>query len=380
MPQAEKLQTIRRGIELFKDAGVLFLYTETPLHAGSGSSLKVVDLPIQRERHTNFPIVQSGGIKGVFRDEACQQKGPNDTDWKKKIKQVFGPEEGADEHAGALAFTDAKLLLFPVRSLKGVFAWITCPTILHRMKREFAFIKQPVSWKVPSMPSEDRALVCQDPKVAVEVRNTQGQGTQKKIVLEEFAWTVDENDQLGTIAQWISQHAFPPAPQPKKKPGNPGQGGQTQEKADDPYAYWRNRVASHLVLLGDDDFTQFVTMATEVISRIRIDDKTGVVERGALWNEEHLPSESLLYTLTLATEPRGSGPLAKAEEVLGFLGTVVERAQWVQIGGDETVGRGIVRVTPYALKPTSNQQGGGHAHDKRESEQQLADAGTRAGE
>jgi hypothetical protein len=33
---------------MFKQVKLLFLYTETPLHVGSGSSLGTVDLPIQR--------------------------------------------------------------------------------------------------------------------------------------------------------------------------------------------------------------------------------------------------------------------------------------------------------------------------------------------
>ena len=43
---------------MFQKANLLFLYTETPLHVGSGSSLGTVDLPIQREHHTNLPMVQ----------------------------------------------------------------------------------------------------------------------------------------------------------------------------------------------------------------------------------------------------------------------------------------------------------------------------------
>jgi len=34
---------------MFKESKLLFLYTETPLHVGSGNSLGVVDLPIQLE-------------------------------------------------------------------------------------------------------------------------------------------------------------------------------------------------------------------------------------------------------------------------------------------------------------------------------------------
>ena len=36
---------------------MLFLYVETPLHAGSGRGLGTVDLPIQRERATGYPMI-----------------------------------------------------------------------------------------------------------------------------------------------------------------------------------------------------------------------------------------------------------------------------------------------------------------------------------
>ena len=60
---------------MFKEQGILFLYTETPLHAGSGTSVGTVDLPIQRERHTDYPLIQGSGIKGGLRDLAYQVKG-----------------------------------------------------------------------------------------------------------------------------------------------------------------------------------------------------------------------------------------------------------------------------------------------------------------
>ena len=50
-----------------KDFSVAVMYAVTPCHAGSGSALGVVDLPIQRERHTNWPVIQASGVKGAFR-------------------------------------------------------------------------------------------------------------------------------------------------------------------------------------------------------------------------------------------------------------------------------------------------------------------------
>ena len=53
---------------MFKQAKPLFLIVETPLHAGSGTDLGIVDLPIQREKHTDYPKVEASGLKGAIRE------------------------------------------------------------------------------------------------------------------------------------------------------------------------------------------------------------------------------------------------------------------------------------------------------------------------
>ena len=55
---------------MFEAMRMLFIYVETPLHAGTGRGLGAVDQPIQRERTTGYPIVQASSIKGRLRAEA----------------------------------------------------------------------------------------------------------------------------------------------------------------------------------------------------------------------------------------------------------------------------------------------------------------------
>ncbi len=50
-----------------ENSTIMSLYAVSPVHAGSGSSMGVVDLPIQRERHTNWPHIQASGVKGAMR-------------------------------------------------------------------------------------------------------------------------------------------------------------------------------------------------------------------------------------------------------------------------------------------------------------------------
>jgi CRISPR-associated protein Cmr4 len=310
---------------MFKKAKVLFLYTETPLHTGSGSSLSVVDLPIQRERHTNLPMVQASGLKGSLRNYAedlaknitnGKVKGVNIPNIDDKIKLVFGPEKEGSEHAGALSFTDARLLLFPVRSLKGIFAWVTCPSVLQRFVRDLTIAGLTQTLTVPSV-GENEASVTNSSEVTVD----------NKVILEEFSFDAKDSEEdkkkATEIADWLSKNAIPQS---------------------DEYKPWREKITKNLVILPDNAFRDFTEFSTEVIARTKIQSETKTVAPGALWYEEHLPSDTLLYSLALASDPLGTkvNGLNSADDVLTFL-TSLEIDRF-QLGGDETVGRGIVKL------------------------------------
>ncbi|MCX6916527.1 MAG: RAMP superfamily CRISPR-associated protein, partial [Verrucomicrobia bacterium] len=48
---------------------ILYLFTRTPLHVGAGASVGAIDQPVQRERHTGFPIIPASSLKGTFADQ-----------------------------------------------------------------------------------------------------------------------------------------------------------------------------------------------------------------------------------------------------------------------------------------------------------------------
>src|SRR5947209_1340089 len=52
---------------------LLGIHALTSLHAGTGTALGVIDLAIQRERHTGWPMVAGSALKGILRD-ACREK------------------------------------------------------------------------------------------------------------------------------------------------------------------------------------------------------------------------------------------------------------------------------------------------------------------
>lgn len=104
-----------------KAAALLILHAHSGIHAGTGQELGTVDLPIQRERVTNFPVIRGSSLKGALRQALFDRGMDSNT-----ITTIFGPESNnASDHAGAIVVGDARLVLFPMRSLRGTFAWTT---------------------------------------------------------------------------------------------------------------------------------------------------------------------------------------------------------------------------------------------------------------
>ena len=324
---------------MFKQAKPLFLIVETPLHAGSGSDLGIVDLPIQREKHTDYPKIEASGLKGSIR-EIFDAKAKSGKIKNEEVTLAFGPDQG-DLHAGALGFTDARLLLFPVKSVKGVFAWVTCPAVLERFKHDLSICQRSIDFvdKIPdanTVPDNSGLLVIDEEKDEEEDKQE-----DKKIVLEEYTFPVTPNNACDDVAEWIAKNVLP---------------------SDQSYNYWRKKMKKDIIVLSDDDFRDFVMLSTEVIARTKIDSEKGTVANGMLWYEEYLPTDSILYSLALTTplfvdegkkkgtifEITGQVPdknLKEAKKIMEFFTKGLPDI--IQIGGNATIGKGIVRTHVY---------------------------------
>ncbi|WP_374488962.1 type III-B CRISPR module RAMP protein Cmr4 [Zoogloea sp.] len=275
------------------------LHALSALHVGTGQGVGVVDLPIARARATNLPLVPGSAIKGVLRDELGAKL--NET----LTNTLFGPASTADSaHAGALAVGDAHLLLLPVRSYSGVVAFATCPFILQRYARDLAVSAPslpPVGAETAALP-KDSALLAGD-----------------KVLLEDLDLKAMKGE-LGTEkwAELIADALYP------------------GKDAD----AWRKEFTKHFAILPDGVFAFLADTATEIRARVRIDDATRTVDDGALWYEENLPAESVLWGVIGVSRSRNKGHEATAPELAKQLpcGEIT-----LQIGGKHTVGRGLCR-------------------------------------
>lgn len=312
---------------MYRTAHPLFIICNTPTHVGSGSELGVVDLPIQRERHTGFPKFEASSLKGSLR-EAFERSKKVD---KLTIHRVFGYDsdsassevnkvipEKERQFAGAIGFTDARLLLFPVKSWKGVFAWVTCLRALKQFQSDMQLANPEFRIKDldgAHLSNSETYLFASDSNVR--------EGS--KVLLEEY--TFDISNELNGVVQiegvnfpdWLAQHLF----------GNDG-------------SYWSEKIKKDIVVLPDNDFKDFVNLSTEVITRTKIDNNTGTVAQGALFNEEYLSTESILYSLVLTTNEFKEKDRLEANQVYDFFASNLNEIKTIQIGANATLGKGIV--------------------------------------
>lgn len=261
------------------------LHALSPLHVGTGQSADIVDLPIARQRATNIPYVPGSALKGVLRS-AFEGKADQVT--------IFGPATAdASEHAGSLVAGDALLLALPVRSFKGTFVWATSPLLLRLARRDLPELE------VPALRDLKRAVVSDGDRSLHD---------NKFLYLEDLdlpAAQSDEVKRLGAkIDGWLG------------------------------YGDW---VQNRLAVVDDETMTFLLETCTQLDTRVRINNSTRTVATGALWIEESLPAESLLWGVLAADTVRQKDAALTPSEALD---RVFEVGETLQVGGKATVGRG----------------------------------------
>jgi CRISPR-associated protein Cmr4 len=275
---------------------IYHLQALSALHCGTGQSAGLVDLPIARDRASNLPLVPGSSVRGVLREAITAQN-------QQLATALFGPERvqaTTGAFAGALALGDAHLLLLPVRALVGIIAYVTCPFILKRYARDVGAVAA-----IPH-PVGDLEALCTTKNV---------NQLSKKIVLEDLDLDAKISHDVERWAQSIAGIVF----------------------ANDPVA--QQDLIARMVVLPDNVFAFLAETATEVRTRIAINQTTGVVSKGALWTEENLPAETILWGVYALADSKDSSHKATAAQ----LKQSVPANALLQLGGHAGVGRGLVQ-------------------------------------
>ena len=288
---------------------LIFIHTLSPLHAGTGQGTGVIDLPIAREKPTGIPYIPGSSLKGVLRDATGAEH---------TRTVLFGAARGdvtADAAAGALQLTDLRLVLFPVRSIAGIFAWVTSPYVLRRFARDARDTGHHVP-EVPRIADLGHILTSTGSGLIVD--------EQRHVYLEDL----DLLAQMETVpavnawGAWLANLLFP------------------TETAF---------LTERFVVVHDDVLSFLLATATEITARIKLREDAKTVQQGGLWYEEALPTETILAGLAIANAHATMNVATMFAELRTL---TAERA--VQIGGKASAGRGLSRVILT--------DGGAHGH------------------
>ena len=312
-------------------AGLIYLMKAvTPLHPGAGESIiEASDLPIQRNR-LDMPIIDGpslkGGLRNRFRNKCDDEL----------IKLLFGSRpETAPLEAGSVAILDALPLLIPVRSLFGGWAYVTSPWLL------FAF-------------SNRLDIVGDDMKDASEIITAlalDGLKLKSNEVMapKNLAENIDGED----VVVLLDEYVF------KRK-----------DLSDSFNLFIRilsgfgNTLKDRLVIVSDDIIKIFLSRGIRIQQRVKLtSNKT--VDQGP-WGEEQIPPDTIMHLSILCSEGRarvsrermldlikqaGSAIIdiernvnLKPEEIRNILKNLLGKSLFFIVGGDESVGRGIVEI------------------------------------
>lgn len=278
-----------------------WIHVVTPLHVGAGRGTGFIDLPIMREKLTGWPIVPGSAVKGVWKRQ-FQLSGVGQP----LLDAAFG-KAGDEEknYAGSLVLTDARIAVFPARSLFGTFAYCTSPLVLRRLSRDMEML------------GFDRTLPLLDGPKTEEVCITSSSAVRKeeKVYLEDLDFLVKHNECCDSWADYLAGQLFP-----------------GDEKG-------RQIFKERFVILSGEVFNFLCETATEVNARVRIEDETKTVKNGGLWYEENLPVETVLAGI--AWYERVWGASGVTQESLED--TFCRQPFTCQIGGNSTIGKGYVR-------------------------------------
>lgn len=329
---------------------LLGLWAQTSIHAGAGSSIDGIDLPIQREGHNGWPCVFGSAVKGALRAKAEDLWGKKNN----SVRYVFGPDSDNEknednpktpkpsDHSGALMVGDARLLLLPVRSLTGYFKWVTCPSLLRRLQRDAERLNVKIDvYEAPPVEKLETGFWPQ---------------ADGDLFLEEYRITTQKKDLSAIITVLSGLSGIPVAD-----------------------------LTAQLVVVSDAMFTYLCQYATPVNPHIAINSATKTTKTGALWYEETLPPETVFYLALAANAVRDitedktkfdnqavrnsqAGAVlasitdtlfnrndrdlsgSKNLKVLDETVSPKKGSPYLQIGGNETVGMGWCKVTKYKEK------------------------------
>jgi CRISPR-associated protein Cmr4 len=288
---------------------LVYLYLLSPLHTG-GTTQEGNLLGIARESHTELPYIPSSSIRGRLRAslEPAKKKDieakEKEEDIEAKLKQIllFGSEIDDQKNValcalykektgkelnqltqGNLWIGDGSVLWIPVPSLSHGVIWVTSPLLLRRWAR-----LRGVEEEIPADYSTNL-------------------DNQKPVYLKDAIL------KPGELKNWDTWNIFVP---------------QTDQASG----------IKSVLVLPDKHCATLIQMALWRQVKVKLDEHKTV--DGGFRYEEAIPPDTLMYfPWGVTAHANGKGDDAK-----GDFGELLSNHELLQIGGQESLGRGFVQT------------------------------------
>jgi CRISPR-associated protein Cmr4 len=300
--------------EPYKSAKVVLIKSLSDLHPGIGRGTEVVDLAIQRDS-VGFPVIYSSSIKGSMKTVLYYRK--------KSLIYLLGPDQADEEkYSSPMTVMTSYMISFPVRSLKGIYTSVTCPFLLKRFAKylSMASVLNKKYGEIAKKVEEIASISEKFPATVGFMNKHVIDGLESAVLCEEVNISknlIEETGEMNYLRDLIGL-----------------------DKSES------------LISLHDDGTKALVDRSLIRIARIKLNRNKKVVEEGP-WTEEVIPVGTVFVTVLLGY---GKDYLAKclkeerSNELKNYLkdeeplDVLLREVKYLIIGGDETIGRGIVEL------------------------------------
>ncbi len=299
-----------------KNVHVLLALAITPVHAGVGQQFGAVDLPVQRDT-MDYPIIYSSSFKGALKNECvkrlseieCSNNKPCRAKEDGKCRKLFGSDASPNEGMGSVTVTDLRLLFIPARSAEKGPIYLTTRYMLDSAL-ELLNLTDSSDLK--------GALELLRSKDSSSVQGSSAQTSEPKVSVMGIA-----DVPLRDISKSALSNLF------------------TDSKL------YQSLISSGVAVADNSisgaDSSILVNRALIRITRNRLDLLKKTVAKNSLWTEEYIPQGSVFIAVAMENKMKtdeASSQTASGDSFEGVFG----RGFYLNLGGKETIGRGLLRV------------------------------------
>ncbi len=347
---------------------LLILKTITKIHPGRGRGPGPVDLQVQRDE-LGFPVIYSSSLKGTLKTSLWLGQG-------EEAIMILGHEPGEKEKLieSSVMLLDAPLLFMPVRSLRGVYSYVTYPWALRRLSDYLRALMYAEGDGWNSGGSQGSGQGSSQP----------GTGGKLDELLEGIGELIEEAESLASGEDGLKKVLLLKSERTRTVTVDHPQYQNLVVLNDTMFFQWEDirsgkatkalksltsmaGIEDEPILVIDDETARSVVergllIVTRVALETREESRQKRVKRGALWSTEYIPRGSVFSSCLFARKPSGSKKSGEegergekfkdAKDVVKFLEDNLP--EYLVIGGDETVGSGLVKLRMIDLSDVAS--------------------------